>query len=102
MCDEVTAIQLCKVIKYTCHTTRVESVVFNTEVDGMRSDSNPSVHSGYHSYAGGPAVPGVSGTSFLNKMPGIPWFSDMERGNDTVRFEQWLHSLSNAWKNCNN
>ena len=50
----------------------VESVVFNTGVDGMRSDSNPSVHSGYHSYVGSPAVLGASGTTFLNKMPGIP------------------------------
>ena len=61
------------------HTTGVESVVFNTGVDNMRSDSNPSVHSGYHSYAGGPAVPEASGTTFLNIMSGIPWFSGTER-----------------------
>ena len=33
-----------------------ESVVFNSRLDEMRTDSNPSVCSGYHSYAGGPAV----------------------------------------------
>ena len=44
----------------------------------MRSASNPSVYSGYHSYAGGPAVPGASGTTFLNKIPGIPHFSGTE------------------------
>ena len=48
----------------------------------MKSDSNPSVHS----YAGGPSVQGVSGTTFLNKIPGLPWFSGMEREKDTVRF----------------
>ena len=73
-CDEVTAVQLPQVIKCACLTTGVESVVFNTRVDDMSSDSNPSVHSGYHSYAGGSAVAGASGTTFLNKMPGIPWF----------------------------
>ena len=39
-----------------CHTTRVESVVFNTGLDEMRTDSNPSIHNGYQGYAGGPAV----------------------------------------------
>ena len=73
-CDEVTAIQLPQVIEHVCHTTGVESAVFNTRVDDMRSDSNPSVHSGYHSYAGGPAVLGALGTTFLNKIPNIPWF----------------------------
>ena len=57
-CDDATAIQLPQVIEHACHTTGVESVVFNTRVDDMRSDSNPSVHSGYHSYVGGPAVLG--------------------------------------------
>ena len=51
-CDEITAIQLPQVIEHMCHTTGVESVVFNTRVDGMRSESNPSVHSRYHSYVG--------------------------------------------------
>ena len=32
-------------------------------------------------------------------MPGIPWLSGMEREKDTVRFEQWLHSISDARKN---
>ena len=64
----------------------------------MRSDSNPSVHSGYHNYVGSPAVPGASGTTFLNKMSGIPQFSGTGREKDTVRFEQWLHSISDARK----
>ena len=66
----------------------VDSVVFSTRIDDMRSHSNPSVHSGYHSYAGGPVVSGASVTTFLNKMPRLPWFSGMEREKDTVQFEQ--------------
>ena len=100
--DEVTAVQLLQVIEHACCTTGVESVVFNIRVDEMRSDSNPSVHGGYHSYAGGPAVLGASGSKFLNKMPGIPQFSGMEREKDTVRLEQWLHSISDARKIFNN
>ena len=87
-CDEVTAVQLPQVIKHVCLTMGVESVVFNTEVDSMRFDSNPSVHSVNHSYAGSPAVLGALGTTFLNKMPGIPWLSGTEREKDTARFEQ--------------
>ena len=97
-CDEVLVIQLPKVIKHVCCTMGVESVVFNTGVDGMRSDSNPSVHSGYHSYAGNPAVLGTSGTTFLCTMPGVTWFSGIEREKDTVRLDQWLHSISDARK----
>ena len=44
---------------------------------------------------------GASGTTFLNKIPGIPWFSGMEREKDAVRFEQWLHVISDARKNFN-
>ena len=77
-CDEVTAVQLPHVIKCAHHTIGVESVVFNTGLDEMRSDSNPSVQSAYLSYAGGPAVSGASGTMFLNKIPGIPHFSGAE------------------------
>ena len=32
-CDEVTAVQLPQVIEHACHTTGVESVVFNTRLD---------------------------------------------------------------------
>ena len=77
-CEEATATQLPQVLECRHHTTRVESVVFNTRLDEMRTKSNPSIHSGYHSYAGGPAVLGASGTTFLNKMPGIPHFSGSE------------------------
>ena len=57
-CDEVTAAQLPQVIKCACCTTGVESVVFNIGLDEMRTNSNLSIHSGYHSYAGDPAVLG--------------------------------------------
>ena len=57
----------------------VESVVFNTRIDDMQSDFNQSVLSGYPSYAHGPAVlAGASGTTFLNKICGIPCFSGTE------------------------
>ena len=78
------------------NTTGVESVVFNTRLQEMRIDSNPSVHSGYHSYAGRPAVLGASGTTFLNKIPGIPCFSGSEQERNTVQFEQWFYSISDA------
>ena len=77
-CDEVTTVQLPQVIESTYYTTRVESVVFNTRLDKIKSDSNPR-------YAGGPSVQGVSGPTFLNKMPGLPYFSGTEIENDTVR-----------------
>ena len=67
----------------------------------MRSASNPSVHNGYHSYVGSPAVPGASGTTFLNKMPGMPCFL-AQRGKKTLLgYEQWLHSISDARNNFN-
>ena len=74
-CDEVTTAQLPQVIECAHHTTGVESVVFNTRLDEMKSDSHPSIPS----YACGPSVQGVSGPTFLNKMPGLPWFSGTER-----------------------
>ena len=67
----------------------------------MQSDSLHSVQSGYHSYAGGPAVLGASGTTILKKIPGIPWFSGTEREKDTVQFEKWLHAISDVRKNFN-
>ena len=97
-CDEVTAVQLPQVIECACHTTGVESVVFKTRLDEMRSDCNRSVQSGYHSYAGSPAVWGASGTTFLNRITGIPCFSGSEQEKDTVWFEQWLYSTSDARK----
>ena len=59
-CEKVTTAQLPQVIEHACHTTGIESVVFNTRLDEMKSDSNPRVHS----YAGGPSVQGVSGPTF--------------------------------------
>ena len=70
-CEEVTTAQLPQVIEHAHHITRVESVVFNTRLDEIKSDSNASVHS-YAAMNGGPSVQGASGTIFLNKMPRLP------------------------------
>ena len=101
ICNEVTTNQLPQVIECAWDTTGVDSVVFNTRIDDMHSDPNQSVQSGYHHYTGSPAVPGASGTTILNKIPGILCFSGTEREKDTVQFEQWLHAISDAWKNLN-
>ena len=79
-CDEVTSAQLPQVIECAHHTTGAESAVFNTRLDEMKSDSNPH----FPSYAGGPSVEGVSGTIFLNKMPGLPQLSSIEKEKDNV------------------
>ena len=55
-CDVVTTTQFPQVIEHAQHITGVDSVVFNTRIDDMHSDSNQSVQSGYHNYGGGPAV----------------------------------------------
>ena len=73
-CDVITTVQLPQVIECMHHTMGVELVVFNTRIDDMQSDSNQSVQSGYHSYVVSSAVPGASGTTILNKIPGIPQF----------------------------
>ena len=57
-------------------------------MDDLHSDSLQSDHSGHHSNVGRPAVLGVSGTTILNKILGIPHFFGTERGKDTVQFEQ--------------
>ena len=100
-CDEVSTAQLPQVIECVLHTMGVESVVLNTRVDNMWSDSNQSVQSGSHSYVGSQAVPGASDTTILNKIPGIPHFSGREWEKDTVWFEQWLNAISDARKNFN-
>ena len=97
-CDEVTTAQLLEVIECMCCTMGVESVLFNTRMDNMQSDSNQS---GNHSYTGGPVVLGASGTTILNKIPSIPHFSGAECEKDTVKFEQWLHATSDTRKNFN-
>ena len=73
-CDEATAVQLLQVTECAHHTTGVESVVFNSGLDNIRTPSNPSVNNGYQDYPTGPAVSGVAGTTFLDKIPGIPCF----------------------------
>ena len=62
----------------------MELVVFNNSMDDMLSNSLCSVQSGYPSNVGGTAAPGASGTTFLNKIPGIPQFSGTKREKDTV------------------
>ena len=46
-CDEVTTNQLPQVVECAWHTTGVDSVMFNTQLYDMDSDSNQSVQSGY-------------------------------------------------------
>ena len=77
-CDKVTTAQLPQVIECAHCTMGVESVVFNTRIDNIQSDSNQSVQCSYHSYAGGPAVLRASGTPILNKIPSIPHLSGTE------------------------
>ena len=101
ICDEVTTNQLPQMVECAQHTTGVDSVVFNTRLYDMHSDSNQSVQSAYLNHAGSPAVPGTSGTTILNKIPSIPQFSGTKREKDTVQFEQWLHAISSARKNFN-
>ena len=98
-CDDVTTAQLPQVIEHACHITRVESVVFNTRLDEMKSDSNPNVHR----YAGGPSVQGVV---WYHLSEQIAWITtgflvQREREKDTVRLEQQLHSISDARKTFN-
>ena len=83
-CNEVTTTQLPQVIECVWHPTGEDSVVFNTRIDDMHSDSNQSTQSGYNNYTGSQAVPGASGTTILNKIPGIPHFSGTEREKDTA------------------
>ena len=78
-CDEVTAVQLPHVLDCVQHIIGVESVDFNNRMDDLHSDSLQSVQSGYHSNAASQAVLGASGPTILNKILGIPDFSDTER-----------------------
>ena len=65
-CEEVTTAHLPEAVECTCHhTTGVESVIFNTRLDEMKSDSNPSVYS----YTGGPSVQGYLVPPFWIKCP---------------------------------
>ena len=100
-CDEVATNQLPQMAECAWHTTGVDSVMFNTRLYDMHSDSNQSVQSGYLNYAGGPVVLGALGTTILKKIPSIPQFSGTEREKDTVQFKQWLHAISDARKNFN-
>ena len=46
-------------------------------------------------------MPGASGTTVLNKIPGITCFLGTEREKDTVQFEEWYHAISDARRNFN-
>ena len=100
-CDEVTTAQLPHVLEHVQHILGVESVIFNSRMDDLHSDSLQRVQSGYPSNAGGLAVLGATGTTILNRIPGIPCFLGTERENDTVQFGQWYHVISDARKNFN-
>ena len=100
-CNEVTVAQLPHVLEHVQCITGVESVIFNNRMDDLHSHSIHSVQSGYPGSAGGPAVPGALGTIILNKILGIPCFSGTEREKDTVWFEQWYHTISDAQRSFN-
>ena len=70
-------------------------------MDDLYSDLLQSVQSGYHSNAASPAMLGATAPTILNKIPGIPHFSGIEREKDTVQFKQWYHAISDARKNFN-
>ena len=70
-------------------------------MDEIRSTSNPSVYSGYHSYAGSLAVPEASGTMFLKTITQYSMLFLVQNKRDTVRFEHWLHAISDPRKNFN-
>ena len=100
-CDEVTMAQLPHVLEHMQHIVGVESVVFNNRMDDLHSDSLQSVQSGYHSHVVGPAVLRALGMIILNKILHIPCFSGTEREKDTVQFEQWYHTISDAQRSFN-
>ena len=79
----------------------VESVVFNHKMDNLHSDLLQSIHSGYCSHAASSTMLGATGSTILNKIPGIPHFSGTEREKDTVWFKQWYHAILDAQKNFN-
>ena len=83
-CDKVTLAQLPGVIEHVQQIRGVESVVFNKRMDDLWSDSIHSIQSGYPGSAGGPGVLGASGTTILNKIPGIPCFLCTEREKKTL------------------
>ena len=100
-CDEVTMAQLPHVLEHMQYIIGVDSVVFNNRMDDLHSDSLQSVQSGYHSHVIGPAVLRALGMTILNKILHIPCFSGTEREKDTVQFEQWYHTISDALKSFN-
>ena len=101
MCDEVTAAHLPHVLKCAQHINIVELVFINHRMDDLHSNSLQSIHSGHHSQVLSSVVLGARGPPILNKILGIPQFSDTEREKDTFWFEQWYHVISDAWKNFN-
>ena len=95
-CDEVNTAELLRVIEHAHHTTGVEFVVFNTRLDEMKSDSNLVfiVMQVAH------LCRGYLVTPFGIKCPDYHSFL-VQREKDIVRFEQWLHSISDARKTFN-
>ena len=67
-CDEMTAMQLPQVVEHVKSKTRVKYVVFNTRLEDMKANSDPSIHKGNHSCAGGSAMLEGAGTTVINKI----------------------------------
>ena len=70
----------------------------------MQADSLHSVQSSYPSYVGSFAVLGASGTTILNKIPGIPHFLALREKktlfglNSGIMLFQMLEEISmNSW-----
>ena len=65
-------------------------------MDDFHFDSFQSVQGGHHNQTASPTVLGAIGPTIVNKIPGIPCFSEREK--DTARFEQLYHAISDARK----
>ena len=95
-CNEVTMAQLPHVLECMQHIAGVELVFSNNRMDDLHSDSLQHIQSGYCSTVASPAVVGALDPTFLKKILGIPCFLGTERENDTVQFQQWYHTISDA------
>ena len=98
-CDEVSAVQLPRVLKCVWCSSRADSVVFNPKTDDLHSDSLQIIPNEPHSLMASPAPLKPIDPPLLNMIPGMPRFSGTEREKDTVRFEQWNHVILDACRN---
>ena len=98
-CDEVTTVQLPQVLEHAQCISRADSVVFNPKTDDLHSESLQSVSNGPCSLMNSQIPLKTISQPLLNKIPGIPQFSGIEREKDTVWFEQWYHAISDSHRN---